>query len=148
MTRLSLVLPLVLAVSALGSPVAAQAIGANAVVINDVRISTQAEPAVHRARVRERVSIGNPIHTGAASQLQLLLLDGTSFQIGSNARLVVDRFVYDANRSASAVGAEVAQGSFRFISGRPTHARPGETQIRTPAASIGVRGTIIEGAVG
>lgn len=139
---------LALLAGAWAAPAAAQAVGANAVVVNDVRMATQAEPTVHQARVRERVSLGNPIHTGAASQVQILLLDGTSFQIGANARLVIDRFVYDANRSASAVGAEVAQGSFRFISGQPTHARPGESQIRTPAASIGVRGTIIEGAVG
>jgi len=148
MTRLGLSLALIIGFSGLSGPVLAQAIGANAVVVNDVRIATQAEPQVHQARVRERISIGNPVHTGTASHVQILLLDGTTFQIGANARLVIDRFVYDASRSASAVGAEVAQGSFRFVSGQPTHGRPGETAVRTPAASIGVRGTIFEGAVG
>ncbi len=146
MTRIGMCIALGLA--ALGAPAVAQTVGANAVVVNDVRIATQAEPRVHQARVRERVSLGNPIHTGGASHAQILLLDGTTFQVGANAQLVIDRFVYDPDRSASAVGAEVARGSFRFISGGPTRRRPGESGIRTPAAAIGVRGTIVEGTVG
>lgn len=148
MTHPGLRLSLGLLLAALAAPAAAQSIGANAVVVNDVQISTQAEPQLHRARVRERVSIGNPIQTGRASHVQILLRDGTSFQIGANARLTIDRFVFDPNRSASAVGAQVARGSFRFVSGAPTRRRPGESGIRTPVATIGVRGTIVEGAVG
>ncbi|WP_084169085.1 FecR family protein [Brevundimonas aveniformis] len=130
------------------APVAAQTVGANAVVVNDVQMTTQANPQLHRAAVRERVSLSNQIQTGTGSRLQILLLDGTSFQVGANARLTVDRFVYDPNRSASEVGVNVAQGSFRFVSGAPTRQRPGQSGIRTPVASIGVRGTIVEGAVG
>jgi hypothetical protein len=44
------------------------------------------------------------------------------------------------------MSASVVRGAFRFMSGRPD--RPGTTSIRTPIASIGVRGTIVEGAVG
>lgn len=139
---------LALALTGFALPAAAQSVGVNAVVVNDVRMSTQREPELHAARVRERVSLGNPIQTGRASHVQILLLDGTSFQIGANARLTIDRFVYDPDRSASAVGASVTRGSFRFISGSPTRRRPGESEIRTPAATIGVRGTIVEGAVG
>ena len=135
-------------VAALALPAAAQTVGANAVVVNDVRMATQAEPQTHQARVHERVSLGNPVHTGRASHVQMLLLDGTSFQIGANSQVVIDRFVYDPSQSASEVGASVARGSFRFISGSPTHRRPGQSGIRTPAATIGVRGTIVEGAVG
>jgi hypothetical protein len=146
MTRIEICLALALA--GLGTPAVAQTVGANAVVVNDVRMATQVEPQIHQARVRERVSLGNPVNTGRASHVQILLRDGTSFQVGANARLVIDRFVYDPDRSASAVGAEVARGSFRFMSGRPTRATPGGTAIRTPAAAIGVRGTIVEGVVG
>jgi hypothetical protein len=67
---------------------------------------------------------------------------------GSNARLKVDRFVYDPGRSASSVGLSVAKGAFRFISGKPLHANPGQSAIRTPIVSIGIRGTIVEGAIG
>lgn len=148
MTHLGLRLTFGLLLAGLALPAAAQQVGGMSAVVNDVQISTQAQPQLHRAQVRERVSLGNPVRTGRGSHAQILLLDRTSFQIGANAQLTIDRFVYDPNRSASAVGASVARGSFRFVSGAPTRARPGQSGIRTPAASIGVRGTIVEGVVG
>jgi hypothetical protein len=135
-----------LTVSAL--PASAQTVGVNAAVVNDVRMTTQANPAVHKAVVKERVSLGNDIVTGRASVLQVLLLDHTSFTVGGNARIKIDRFVYDPNRSASSVGLSVAKGAFRFISGKPLHASPGQSAIRTPIVSIGIRGTIVEGVIG
>lgn len=129
-------------------PAAAQTVGVNAAVVNDVRMKTEANPTVHRAMVKERVSLGNDIATGPSSRLQVLLLDRTNFTVGANARLKVDRFVYDPNRSASSVGLSVTRGAFRFMSGKPLHANPGQSQINTPVASIGIRGTIVELAVG
>jgi hypothetical protein len=136
------------ALIAAAAPAAAQVVGVNAAVVNDVRMKTDADPSVHRAAVKERVSLGNDIATGASSRLQVLLLDRTSFTVGANARLKVDRFVYDPNRSASSVGLSVTRGAFRFMSGKPLHANPGASQINTPVASIGIRGTIVELAVG
>ena len=136
----------VLALAAL--PATAQTVGVNAAVVNDVRMTTQANPAAHKAVVKERVSLGNDIQTGKASILQVLLLDRTSFTVGGNARVKVDRFVYDPSRQASAVGLSVAKGAFRFMSGKATHASPGQSSISTPIASIGIRGTIVEGVIG
>jgi hypothetical protein len=130
------------------APASAQTVGVNAAVVNDVRMTTQANPALHKAAVKERVSLGNDIVTGRASVLQVLLLDRTSFTVGGNARIKVDRFVYDPNRSASSVGLSVAKGAFRFMSGKPLHANPGQSSISTPIVSIGIRGTIVEGAIG
>eukprot|EP01035_Chromulina_nebulosa_P048799 gene48799-66246_t len=93
-------------------PAVAQTVGVNAAVVNDVRMKTDANPSVHRAAVKERVALGNDIATGPASRLQVLLLDHTNFTVGANARLKVDRFVYDPAKSASAVGLSVTRGAF------------------------------------
>lgn len=127
---------------------AAQTVGVNAAVLNDVNMTTQANPRRHRAVVKERVSLGNAIDTGRASRLQVMLLDRTIFSLGSNSRITVDRFIYDPNRRASAVGLSVARGTFRFMSSKALHANPGQSGISTPVATIGVRGTIVEGAIG
>lgn len=134
--------------AALGTQAVAQTVGVNAAVVNDVRMTTQANPRPHTAVVRERVALGNNIATGPRSVLQVLLLDRTNFTVGQNARIVVDRFVYDPDRQASAVGLSIGRGAFRFMSARSLHANPGASSLRTPVASIGIRGTIVEGAVG
>jgi hypothetical protein len=131
-----------------GGSALAQTVGIAAVVRNNVQLTTTAKPALHPAVVRERVSLGNDIVTGAASMTQLLLLDQTSFTVGAKARVRIDRFVYDPGQRASSVAATVAKGAFRFMSSPSLHARPGQSAIRTPVASIGIRGTIVEGVVG
>jgi hypothetical protein len=124
----------------------ASTIGINAVVYNNVRLKSAGSPQAHVAVVRERVGLGDEVQTGGRSQLQVLLLDKTTFTVGAGARVTIDRFVYDPNRGTRSMAASVAKGAFRFMSGRPD--RAGTTSIRTPIASIGVRGTIVEGAVG
>ena len=142
-------LTLAIAVSLAGTAIAAgqpQIVGINAAVLNNVRIRSAGAPQAHAAVVRQRVALNDEVQTGGRSQLQVLLLDKTTFTVGANARLTIDRFVYDPNRSTRSLAASVTKGAFRFISGRPDAA--GSTSVRTPIASIGIRGTIFEGVVG
>ncbi len=125
-----------------------QDVGITAVVRNDVRVTSPANPVLHRAKVRERIAIGNDIVTGKSSMTQLLLLDKTSFTVGANARVRIDRFVFDPASDASSVSASVAKGAFRFMSGRALKKGREGSSIKTPVASIGIRGTIVEGVVG
>lgn len=126
----------------------AQDVGITAAVRNNVQVTTPVNPVLHPAKVRERIALGNDVVTGKNSMTQLLLLDQTSFTVGADARVKIDRFVYDPNRNASSVGASVAKGAFRFMSGRSLRNGSTRSSIKTPVASIGIRGTIIEGVVG
>jgi len=130
------------------TPAAAQNVGITAAVVNDVRMTTDANRTLHKAAVRERVSLGNDVHTGKGSRAQIMLLDRTTFTVGANARIRIDRFVYDPQRNSSSVGATVGRGAFRVMSGRPTHNARGQSSIRTPTATIGIRGTMIDGVIG
>ena len=136
------------AVSMTASPVLAQAnaVGVNAAIRNKVEIRSgrQVRPAVLRARV----ILNDEVRTGVASQLQILLLDRTTFTVGANARVAVDRFVYDPTANSRSTSVSVTKGAFRFMSGRNLRRPAGAVQVRTPVATIGVRGTIFEGVVG
>ncbi len=130
------------------SPVLAQAsaVGINAAIRNKVEIRSgrQVRPAVLRARVM----LNDEVRTGASSQLQILLLDRTVFTVGANARVAVDRFVYDPRSNSRSTGVSVTKGAFRFMSGRSLGRPSGPVSVRTPVATIGIRGTIFEGVVG
>lgn len=142
-SRLSLAAAAVLVVA---MPAAAQSIGVNAAIKNQVRLKTAADAGLRPAVLREAVSLGDQTTTGPASALQVLLRDKSSFTVGPNARMTFDRFVYDPNRGTSEVAASVAKGAFRFMSGKTT-ANARKT-INTPVGTIGVRGTIVEGVIG
>ncbi len=121
------------------------AVGIAASVIKDVKLSNAQAPKARPVTVKQRIALGDLIQTGKASQLQILLLDRSSFSIGANASLRIDRFVYDPARGRN-TGATVTKGAFRFMSGRPNRGNSGS--ISSPVATIGIRGTIIEGVVG
>jgi hypothetical protein len=136
------------AASLAASPAGAQAVGVNAAVRNKVVIVGAGTKKARPAVVRERVNLNDEVRTAAASQLQILLLDRTTFTVGANARVAVDRFVYDPARNSRSTGVSVARGAFRFMSGRGLRNPSGPVSVRTPVATIGVRGTIFEGVVG
>ena len=124
---------------------AQQAVGVNAAIRNSVRTQPVGESALRPAALRGQVRTGDVFVSGAQSQLQILLRDQSIFTVGSNARVTIDRFVIDTDRTAAGASASVARGAFRFVSGR-SGARPGA--VRTPVSSIGVRGTVVEAVVG
>ncbi len=127
------------------APMAAQAqdsVGVNAAIRNSVQTRNGTSGALRPAQLRGQVRLGDQFVTGANSQVQVLLRDRSTFTVGSNARMTVDRFVV-----GSGGGASVARGAVRFASGRTT--RGGSNRaVNTPVASIGVRGTIVDGVVG
>jgi hypothetical protein len=81
------------------------------------------------------------VRTGEQSTAQLLFLDETSLSIGPSSEVTLDRFVYDPNRNSGNVVLNATKGAFRFVSGSQ---QPSSYQIRTPVATIGVRGTIFD----
>ena len=125
-----------------GGQAMAERIGVASVVKNEVSGSAAGNNRI--IKVGAGVFQNEIITTGAASSAQLLFRDETSLTIGASARVTLDRFVYNPSSKAGDVVINVAQGAFRFVSGS---ARPGSYRIKTPVASIGLRGTIVEGYI-
>lgn len=126
-------------------PAQAQVVGVASAVKNDVRVRKPNVAVARPVALKQRMAIADTVQTGAKAQLQVVLLDRSIFTVGANARVTIDRYVYDPQRNSRSMGATVGRGSFRFLSGRRT---TGSTTINTPTAAIGVRGTIVEGVVG
>ena len=84
------------------------------------------------------------VTTGANSSAQLLFRDQTTLTLGSNARMTLDRFVYNPSTRTGDIAIDVAEGAFRFMSG---DAESQSYKIQTLTATTAVRGTIIAGYV-
>jgi hypothetical protein len=84
------------------------------------------------------------VRTGDDSVAQLLFLDSTSLSVGARSEVKLDRFVYNPERKTGNVVLEASRGAFRFVSGSQA---PTNYTIKTPLATIGVRGTIVDGYI-
>lgn len=136
---------------ALSMPSLAQAqgakIGVNSALKGDVTVQS-GEMAAAQAVVSEPIFLDDSVNSAKSSTLQILLLDETTFTVGPSCELVIDKFVYNPNSNSNSMSAKVKNGAFRFMSGNVSRSQNSTVEIDSPIASMGVRGTIVEGAVG
>jgi hypothetical protein len=78
-----------------------------------------------------------------AGKVGITFTDNTRVQINENSKLVIDSFVFDPNakKSAGKLAMNVAMGTVRYTSGKVAHNNPDSVKIKSPTATIAVRGT-------
>jgi hypothetical protein len=114
-----------------------------------VNIDAQGKPPGGAPRVislGQKLIFNEEVTTDASGLVQILLLDGTTFTVGPNSKLTIDKFVYDPETGDAEVVASIAKGTFRFIGGQ-TSRKDGGARINTPVGTIGIRGAMVEGNV-
>lgn len=80
------------------------------------------------------------IKTGTG-QVSITFADNTQMQVTEHSRLLVDDFVYDPGKSTGKLAMKVALGTVRYASGAIAKNNPANVNVRTPTATVGVRGT-------
>jgi hypothetical protein len=91
-------------------------------------------------RIGIDVQANEVVTTRANDRAHLVFLDGTSLTVGPNARLTVDKFVYDANSKTGELSVTASQGVFRLVGGKISKSTP--IIVNTPSSTIGMRGGI------
>ena len=92
-----------------------------------------------QAKVGDLVYRGDVVQTGSDGRLGLTLADGTTFNLSSNGRMVLNQFVYDPSAKSNAALFSLTKGSFTFVAGAV--AKIGDMKVDTPVATLGIRGT-------
>ena len=123
-----------------GGPAFAQRnIGSAIAVERDV--SAALAGSVRTLGVGNGVFANERIQTANQSAAQLQFLDQARLRIGPSATVVLDRFVYNPDRTTRESTVQVTTGAVRWIGGV---SQPGTHRVRTPHAIIGVRGTVFD----
>jgi hypothetical protein len=81
------------------------------------------------------------VNTGSGGQANLQFLDNTRLSVGPTSTVRLDKFVYDPNKGTGAVTINANRGAYRFVTGVQDSR---SYEIKTPYATLGVRGTILE----
>jgi hypothetical protein len=99
------------------------------------------------AKDKRRLATGDDVHqnelieVGEESLGELKFRDDTKLALGAGSRVVLDKYVYDPDKTSGSIIMNLVKGTFRFITGvaaKPTYL------IKTPHASISVRGTMFD----
>jgi hypothetical protein len=113
-------------------------------VIGDVRVmgvDGQTRPIERGAELRE----GETIVTGANALAQLRMADGGQMSVRAETEIKLDRFSYMGKDDRQATFlASIVKGGLRVITGLMVQQNRAGYAIRTPSATMGVRGTHFE----
>lgn len=93
------------------------------------------------ALIGTQVRMKDELRTGADARLQVTFRDNTVLTLGEQARVMIDRYVYDPERAIGETVLKAAAGAFRFAAGRMDSLKDKNILVSTPVAQIGVRGT-------
>ena len=117
---------------------AAVSIGSTTVVVRTVTGTLERD--IRTLVVRDRVSQNEVIATEPDAASEIVFEDGTNLTLGPNAKVTLDKFVYDPDPSRGAFFLTLTEGVLRFVTGSLAHQA---YSIATPNGTIGVRGTDI-----
>jgi len=121
------------------APGSAEAVGK--VLATEGQVSATLGPDTRTVVRGEAVYRGDWVETDPAARAKILLADDTELVVGPASRIHLDEFVYDAGNDQGKVLVEMGVGLLRFTSGK---LQPESYEVKTPVASIGVRGTIFD----
>lgn len=85
---------------------------------------------------------GDVLQTAKGAAVGLLFVDNTAMSLGGDGRMVLDSMVFDPSTGTGKSAFSLMQGTFSFVSGQIAKAAPDAMMVRTPVATIGIRGTV------
>ena len=104
-------------------------------------ISGNVKTETRELKTGDKIYLNETILAGADSGTQILLLDQSTFTIGSDSEVVMDTFIYDPDTNDGKIIAEVKQGSLKVISGLISKKNPDSLTVKVPEGTLGSRGT-------
>jgi hypothetical protein len=114
---------------------AAETIGTVTKVENQVRIGAAT------AVVGTPVHMNDELRTGAKARLEVTFRDQTLLTVGENARVAIDRYVFNPNQGTGEMAVKATKGAMRFVTGKIGKMRDHSVTVVTPQAALAVRGT-------
>lgn len=100
--------------------------------------STVAPDPREEMELEDDVYMNEVVETGEESALVVKFSDGSKLTLGENAKIVIDKYVYNPSTSTGEQAVTLTKGAFRFLSGSVPKAN---VKITTPTVTIGIRGT-------
>ena len=131
----SLIALVLFAISTLSDVAAAETVG------QVTRVEKQAQVAGAPASVGTAVRMNDQLRTGANARMEITFRDQTKLTLGENAKVAVDRYVYNPSQSTGELTVKAAQGAMRFVSGKIGKMQNRDVTVVTSRAALAVRGT-------
>lgn len=114
---------------------------------NNVAEARQPDGTTRKLGVGDAVYSGEHIWTDKGTSVHIQFADESKFSLGPNTEFVIDKFKYKQGTEEDAFHSKIIKGVFRFVSGLIAHTKGRDMKVTARVATIGIRGTQVEGEV-
>ena len=87
------------------------------------------------------MQMNDELSTGPKSHLEVTFSDDTKLTLGENAKVVVDRYVFNPDKSVGELALSTSAAAFRLATGKISEMQDRKINVATPFAALAVRGT-------
>ncbi|HEX4328675.1 MAG TPA: FecR family protein [Burkholderiales bacterium] len=136
-----LLIPLCATLALLAPPAGAEPVGRVLVAVGDVALVRAARiiPALNGTPVET----GDQVRTGPASSAQIRFTDSAIVSVKPQTLFAVSEYAFSGQEDGSEKAVfELIRGGFRTVTGLIGHINKRSYQLRTPTATVGIRGTV------
>jgi hypothetical protein len=97
--------------------------------------------------VGDSIFFGDTISSNEGAKSQLMFIDQTVMTIGSKTELTIDEFIFDPAENTGKLLTTIKAGSVKILTGKISEINPENLEVKTPAGTIGTRGTEFKASV-
>ena len=111
-------------------------VGKAFIKLNDDTIPLEIDSSVYK---------GGTLVTGDNSHVEVKFTDNTMLSQGANSEVAIDSYVFEQPDTPSSILLNLTEGTLRTITGKIAEENPEGFEIKSPLATLGIRGTDIAG---
>jgi len=110
-------------------------------VSGEVMITSAHQTTSIKAVPNMKIIQGDSIKTGVKGSVGLTFDDDTVISLGPNSEIVIQEFLFNPVEKKLSFVAKMIKGTFSFLSGQIIKLAPDKVQLKTPDATLAIRGT-------
>ena len=109
--------------------------------------------AIDSEGISRTLSLKSPIYqkdtlkTGKRGRIQVMFTDNTIISLGRKSEMIISEYEWKPGQKKGSLKTRVKEGVFRVMGGNITKVSPKKFTTETPAATIGIRGSMYAGRV-
>jgi hypothetical protein len=102
---------------------------------------------MRKLAVKSPIHVEDTIKTAKGGRIQILFTDNTIYSLGQNSEMKIAEYRWQPEEKNGTLKTKIKEGVFRVMGGAITKASPQNFTTETPAATIGIRGSMYAGTV-
>ncbi|MGY9001188.1 MAG: FecR family protein, partial [Rhodospirillales bacterium] len=114
--------------------------------VNGIAEATRSDGSKIVLKQGSEIFSGDILETSKGASIGITLEDDSTLSLAESGRMVMDDVVFDVQSKEGNATISVIQGVFSFVSGQIAKSGPDAMVLKTPVATLGIRGTKVAGS--